>query len=252
MKKLGIILTAYGLEEFVEPCLNPWKTFDVHFSCVSFQFEGFDAQDNKKCINELKKFLPSQSIFYDEKKILKEHDARNIGLNYLKNDTEIDTFLILDIDEIYTEKDIENLLYFIDGEDFNWVAWAKINFKNYIFDGKSWIDNFCPPRIFKRTHQMLDLENFYWDNDITYKDINGKSIDYKQLANITVPKNKLHIKHLTWLNTERSKNKIKYQEKHFGLCSYQWNDLQKCVEINQDFYKKSGQIPPTIYNDIYA
>jgi hypothetical protein len=252
MRKLGVILSAYGIEEYVKPCLNSWIKFDIPIACSSFQFENFEKQSNAACVNELKKLLPEECIFYDENKSFKEHEARNISLDYLKNNTDIDTVLILDVDEFYTEKEIENLLKFINSEDFSWIAWAKINFKNYVFDGKSWTDDFCPPRIFKIKYQDYALDKFYWDNDILYIDKNSASVDYKQLSSITVPKNKIHVKHMTWLDNERSKNKIKYQEKHFGSCSYQWNDSKKCVEINKDFYKKSGQIPPTIYNDIYA
>lgn len=252
MRKLGIILSAYGLEEYVKPCLSSWIKFDIPIACSSFQFENFEKQSNTACISELKKLLPEQCIFHDENKSFKEHEARNIPLDYLKNNTDIDTVLILDIDEFYTEKEIENLLKFINSEDFSWVAWAKINFKNYIFDEKSWTDDFCPPRIFKIKYQDYILDKFYWDNDILYTNKNGTSIDYKQLSSIVLPKNNIHIKHMTWLNNERSKNKIEYQEKHFGACSYKWDYLKKSVEINKDFYKKSGQIPPTIYNDIYA
>lgn len=252
MRNLGILLSAYGLEEYVEKCIAPWKEFNIPIACCSFQFENFEKQSNKECINELKKFLPEQCIFYNEDKTLKEHDARNIALEYLKNNTQTNTILILDIDEFYNKQDIENLLNFINSEDFSWVAWAKIHFKNYIFDGKCWTDDFCPPRIFKTTYQEYYLDKFYWDNDILYKNKNNTITDYKQLSSITAPKNKIHIKHMTWLNNERSKNKIEYQEKHFGACSYKWNNLKKCVQINEDFYKKSGQTLPIIYNDIYA
>lgn len=249
MKNLGIILTAYGLKEYVSECLNAWKQFDIPIACNSFQFENFEKKDNKECILELKKFLPESAIFYDDEIVLKEHEARNITLNYLKNNFSIDAYLILDIDEFYTKKNIENLLEFINSEDFQWVAWAKINFKNYIFDGKHWTDDFCPPRIFKSTYKEFVLNKFYWDNDIIYLNHDNDIIDYKQLSNIVIPKNKLHVKHMTWLNSDRSKNKIEYQEKHFGGCAYKWNELANCVEINNEFYKKIGQIPPIIYND---
>ena len=250
MRKLGIILSAHGLVEYVKPCIDPWLVFNIPIACASFQFENFEKQPNESCINELKKYLPEECIFHDKDRTLKEHEARNIPLEYLKNNTETDTVLILDVDEFYSEKEIENLLKFINSEDFSWVAWAKINFKNYILDGKCWTDDFCPPRVFKTNYQDYTLDKFYWDNDIIYSDKNSASTDYKQLSSIIVPKSAVHPRHMTWLNNERSKNKIEYQEKHFGKCSYRWNNLKKCIEINEDFYKKSGQIPPTIYNDI--
>lgn len=249
MRNLGIILSAYGLEEYVETCLAPWESFDIPISCVSFQFENFKKQDNEQCVNQLKKFLPSQNIFHDDSIVLKEHDARNIGLNYLKNNTNTDTFLILDIDEFYTKDDIEFILNYINDDDFNWVAWAKINFKNYIFNSKSWTDGFCPPRIFKNKYQDFYLDKFYWDNDIVYKDNSNKQIDYKNLSHIIVPKHKLHIRHMTWLNNKRGMEKVKYQEKHFGKCSFKWNDNKSELEINSEYYRDTNQAVPEIFYD---
>jgi hypothetical protein len=249
MKRLGVILSAYALEEYVKPCLTPWLSFDIPVSCASFQFEGFERQDNERCINELKSLLPTQNIFYDNNIALQEHDARNIGLNYLKNNTDVDTFLILDIDEFYTESDIEFILKYINDDDFNWVAWAKINFKNYIFNQKSWTDGFCPPRIFKANYRDFKLDKFYWDNDLIYKDNSSNQIDYKSLSSAIIPKHKLHIRHITWLDNVRSKNKVEYQEKHFGKCSFKWNDETNKLEINSQYYRDSNQAIPQIFYD---
>jgi len=252
IRKLGIILSAYGLEEYVKPCLSSWLEFNIPIACASFQFENFQKQSNDSCLSELKKLLPEKHIFYDENKVLKEHEARNIPLEYLKLNTEIDTILILDVDEIYTKKEIENLLTFINSEDFSWVAWAKINFKNYIFNGNFWTDDFCPPRIFKMQYQNYFLNKFYWDNDIIYTDKNNSAIDYKQLSSIIVPKNKMHIRHMTWLNNIRSKNKVEYQEKHFGKCSFKWNQLNNEIEINNKYYQDNNLPMPNIFTDYDA
>lgn len=247
MRKLGIILSAYGLDEYVDACLSPWLSFNIPISCVSFQFENFEKQDNKNCLEKINKYIPSSSIFYNDSKILKEHEARNIALNDLKN-KDIDTFLILDIDEFYKKEEIINLLDYINSEDFDWVAWSKINFKNYIFDGKCWTDGFCPPRVFKLQYQDFKLDRFYWDNDLVYKDDN-KDVDYKYLSSSIIPKNKLHVKHMTWLNTERGKYKAEYQQKHFGKCSYKWNSEKNVLEFNKQYYVEVKEPIPQIYYD---
>jgi hypothetical protein len=249
MRKLGIILSAYSLDEYVEQCLSPWQSFDVPIACCSFQFENFQKQSNEKCLNELRRFIPEECLFYDDSKSLKEHEARNIPLEYLKNNTDIDTILILDIDEFYTKKEIENLLNFINSEDFSWIAWSRINFKNYIFDGQMWTDDFCPPRIFKIKYQDYFLDKFYWDNDILYTKENGEQADYKRLSSITVPKKDAHIKHMTWLNNERSKNKIEYQEKHFGKCSFKWDYINNKIEINYKYYQDNNISAPSVFNN---
>lgn len=249
MRKLGIILSSYDCEEYVEPCLKEWSKFDFPIACSSFRFEGFEKKDNFQNIEALKKFIPSEALFYDDAISLYEHNARNISLEYLKKQ-DVDTFLVLDIDEMYLKKDIDNLLNFINGEEFSWVAWARIHFKNYIFDGSSWVDGFCPPRLFKSKYQDCIIDKFYWDNDILYSRRANKPlvVDYRSMSHITVPRNQLHVKHLTWINSQRSKDKIEYQEKHFGLCSYRWNNEEGCVEINPKYYESNSMQPYPIIN----
>jgi hypothetical protein len=247
---VGILISAYALEDYIEDCLSPWLEFDLPMACSSFHFKSFEKKDNTKTIEKLNTLLNKdyQKCFSDDPLVLEEAEARNISLNFLKQQ-KVDSIFILDVDEFYSKKDIEILLEYIKDPDFNFCAWGSVNFKNYIFDEKTWVDGFCPPRFFNMEYRGLKLDKFYWDNDITYVDDKGGIFDYKHLPHITIPKNKLHIKHLTWMNNLRSKEKVEYQIKHFGHCSYKWNYGENKLEFDLDFYKKHNLPLPQLNHE---
>ena len=149
---------------------------------------------------------------------------------------------MVDGDEFYQINDIQNIINFVKNNPNNY--WYSINFKNYVFNGKQWIDGFCPPRIFKVKSDSLNIDQFYWDNDILYKE-SDKNISYKSLSNLEIPREIAHIKHMTWLHSN-GKLKYEYQMKHFGHCGYKWNYELDKLEINQEFYLKTNQEIPKI------
>ena len=153
-----------------------------------------------------------------------------------------DVIWMVDADEFYSLEDIKNIVNFIN-ENPNY-CWYSINFKNYIFDGKQWIDGFCPPRIFKSKFDSMVIDSFFWDNDIAYQK-NNEFINYKKLLSLEIPKQIAHIKHMTWLH-ENGKLKYEYQIKHFGHCGYKWNYESNELEFNSDFYLKINQELPKI------
>jgi hypothetical protein len=123
---------------------------------------------------------------------------------------------------------------------------VQIGDNNYIFDGNEWVDDFCPPRIFKNTFSKK-IKKFYWDNDIIYE-YNNMEINYKSLSECKIPKNVAHIKHMTWLHSN-GKAKYEYQMKHFGECSYKWNYEINKLEFNKEFFGSKSILPPVIYKD---
>jgi len=243
---LGILLSAYALPKYVKQCLLPWSKYQIPIVCSSYNFCNFEKKDNSETLDELKSF--TSDIFYDNEICLNESEARNLALEKLK-EKNIDTILILDIDEFYSEKNIDTLLNFVNSDAFKYVAWSDIHFKNYTFKENQWIDGFCPPRLFKIKHLNLTLDKFYWDNDVVYTDHLGNSIDYKTLSKQTIPKNKLQVKHLSWLNDIRSKEKVEYQIKHFGSCSFNWNYNKNILEFNSEYFLKNKMpVPEVIYD----
>lgn len=252
--KIGILGCGYACDDYVEEVLQPWinlrKQFSTVISCVSNLFsEYFDLgiyQDNSKTLDILNKKFENREIdylFYPEK-ASQEAIARNEALKPLLSNN-CDIVWLLDLsDEIYSEKEIIKTIEFIQSEPF--ISWFKIEFKNFIFTKDTYIDGFKPPRIFRRKYNEFNLERFFWDNDVLYKNENI-SKNYQELPSLIIPKSVCNPLHYTWLNNERSKNKIFYQEKHFANgagCSFKWGD--NGLEWNEEYFKKTGQPKPIL------
>jgi len=249
--KFGIILAAYNSSGTIDSCLRSWIEFqknnnNLEICAISLPFEEYKEigheEDNTAEI--LVKDYNIETI--TQPRYIKESDARTLAYNQLI-DKGCDYVWILDADEIYTEDEISGIIRFVSLNEF--VNSFNINFKNYVFDGNCWIDGFCPPRIFKTNGS----KGFYWDNDMVYSvNDSTKDISYKNLSQMVIPKRVAHVKHLTWINNETTKNKIKYQEKHFNNgagCSYKWNDQQNCLEFNEEYFKKTGETIPKLNFD---
>jgi hypothetical protein len=252
--KIGIIYCAYNCLPYTKDSLKTFieakqQNLISEISSVSIPFEEyFDLNKNEdettNYLINLNKEKLIDDVFH-EPKYIKEHKARDLCLQYLKNKN-CDIIWMVDADEFYSLEDIQNIINFINN-NANYY-WYSINFKNYIFDGKQWIDDFCPPRIFRNKSDIIQIDQFYWDNDIVYKSLNNNQlINYKSLNNLIIPKEICHIKHLTWLH-ENGKSKYEYQMKHFGHCGYLWNYEKEKLELNQEFYKITNTKIPKIYD----
>jgi len=252
--KIGIIYCAYNCFSYVQKSLHCFleakqQGLISEISAVSIPFaEYFDLNQIKDNTTDFLIHLHQKNLIdkvFTQPNYIQEHKARDLCLQYLKN-INCDVIWMVDGDEFYSIEDINNIINFINNNP-NYY-WYSINFKNYIFDGKQWIDGFCPPRIFRTKSDILNIDKFYWDNDLAYKDENGKIFNYKLLDNLTIPKEITHIKHLTWLH-ENGKLKYEYQMKHFGNCGYLWNYEKEQLEFNEDFYIKNNIKKPLINID---
>jgi hypothetical protein len=118
-----------------------------------------------------------------------------------------------------------------------------------VFSENQYIEGFNPPRVFKVDTGFYKLNEVYWDNDLSYCGKTTRDIQpYKNFASKTIPKTVIFPKHFTWLNDKRSKNKTKYQIKHFGHCGYKWNETENKLEFDLDFYKKHNIPVPEVKN----
>lgn len=247
--KFGIIFAGFNNFKYCSTSIIPWVLYkklypnNIFIAAVSVPFKEYEGEI--KSIDSTTEYLMQLSnekyidICFDQPKFIKENEARNMPLFYLLNE-DVDYVMIVDSDELYTLENISNILEYVGKNDFDAF---QINFKNYILDGKSYLDGFCPFRIFK-TKINDGIDRFYWDNDIKYK--NGKI--NKQLNYTTIPKNIAYIRHMTWLN-ENGEEKVKYHLKHFGSCSYKWNQDKMELEIDFDYYSKMGYEKPVIFKD---
>lgn len=267
--KIGILACLYGNPEYLEPCLENWiklkEKHNIIISVVHGQFkenhENRIPDNDKETLNKLLNnnyykylYIQNNHWYKSEKDYIyqTEFELRNHALQPLLKE-KCDIIWLLDLDEFYTEEQIENIINYIKQPESQNFCWFSIPMKNYILDGKQWVDGFCPPRIFRRSvgdMVNLEIDRFYYDNDIIYKTTNDwpNETNYKILANKKIPKETCYVKHLTWLHSN-GKDKVNYQLKHFGHCSYKWNENTQKIEIDPDFYIKNRLEMPIIYQD---
>jgi FkbM family methyltransferase len=249
--RIGVLLSAYNSEDYIDECLQPWMSlkeeFDITFACVSGMYKeyldfGFRSK-NKGTLSKLINYDLDFLLSTGEKSLLDENGSKNSALDALKNNC--DLVWILDSDEFYTEEDIKNILEFIKkNKKYDWYS---VNLKNSTFEKKLWIDGFCPPRIF-RTDRNRGISHFYFDNHITYND--GENFDNK--PNIKIPRSVAWVKHYSWLNEDsRSREKIKYQDRRFvSGCSFTFNEVNGKIYFSDRFYKERGIEEPILHETL--
>jgi hypothetical protein len=249
--KIGVLLSAYNSEGYLAECLQPWiklrEEFDMTIACNSGMYKeyvnfGFKSR-NKGTLSMLANYELDYLLSTGPKSLLGENDSKNAALNVIKN--QCDIFWILDSDELYTEKQIRDIIKYI--ETTPEYDWYSVNLKNSTFEKHLWTDGFCPPRIF-RTDRHGGISHFYFDNHIIYN--NGEAFDVK--PNSSIPRNVAWVKHYSWLtNDTRSKEKVKYQELRFsGDCSFEWNDDDQKLYFSDIFFKNRGLEKPILHETI--
>jgi hypothetical protein len=251
--KFGILCNFYGFPQYLDQVLKSWQNVeDCVFAAASCKFDEYikinyinEDTETVRILNSkysnLFKYIYSDSISNDS-------TVRNYPLKYLLSQG-VDYIWLLDEDEFYTQEEIEKIKKFIQLQQF--IPFFRINFKNYFNDTNHWIDGFCPPRIFKVKTNKLNLNRFYFENDILYKDKDDNNIDYKSLSSVEIPKRIAHVKHYSWCGDKNFlKSKIKYQNARYnGICSYSWNEDRNELQLNDSFYKKYNIEKPKIYED---
>ena len=251
--QIGIVYCAYNCKKFTEHSISTLieakdKKLISTICAVSIPFfEYFDIRKDEDGTTEYLLSLYKNNYIdniFTTPNYIKEHKARDMCLQYLKIMNN-DIIWMIDADELYTIENIKNIVSYIN--TYSNFYWYKINFKNYVFDGKQWVDGFCPPRIFRTKVNEHIINEFYWDNDISYKAYN-KVVNYKDLKNLEIPKDIAHVKHMTWLH-ENGKEKYEYQMKHFGHCGYKWNYNSNRIELNNQFYLTTNQEIPIINHE---
>lgn len=252
--KIGILCNFYGFPLYLDNVLKDWLDFknEFIFAACSCKFDQYLNINYLKEDKETSVKLTTQysNLFEYVYKDNTSNDSivRNKPLEYLLSKG-VDYIWLLDGDEFYSKNEIINIVEYVKSEPF--IPWFKINFKNYFNDEQHWVDGFCPPRIFKVNTKNLKLDSFYFENDLYYSDESKNLTDYKSLSHLEIPRNKAHIKHYSWCGSKDFlKNKIKYQNLRYnGICSYEWDESNDCLKLNEDFYKKYNISKPLIYSD---
>lgn len=274
--KIGIIFVSYNDLDNVEKSLSPWihakdKKLDGHefiISAISLPFEGYKDipgfQEDETTYKILETALMYEKIDFliTGPKYIKETEARTLGMapllleDFKRNPDKTLTMIPpcdyiwqVDSDEFYTQKEISKIIKFIE---FNPdVTWFKGSLKNYIFDEKHYLEqSFNPSRIHKTKSNDFKVYIFNEDNDICYMHTECVTVVPQGFfPSLTIPKNVAFVKHLTWLNNDKSKKKIAYQTSRGWQCSYKWNEEKNCLEFNENYYSKNNLSLPIVLND---
>lgn len=252
MNKIGLICAFHNEIDFIPSCLVPWieyrKNNPLLISCLDVSFQenggGKSIDGSIELLEEYKK--DNKIDFYEQLKDgLKEHEARNVALEWLLEQG-VGLIVSVGIDEFFTIGEITKIFQYVEKEPF--VAVFKIHYKNYVGDEKHYVNGFTPNRIWRVNYNKCKLKEFVWDDDQKYITKDGQEIIDRNLPTKLIPG--IQIKHLSWLNGQRSKNKIIYQNIHFQTgCGYCWDEQTQSVKINYEFFKKTGQTPPEILED---
>lgn len=252
-KKIGLLLTAYNCENYIDSCINPWiklkEKYNIKIAANSGMFSdykllGFENR-NVATLNKLNQYTFDYFIKTDAENLLDEDSSRNKCLEYLINDQKCDLIWILDGDEIYTQEQIENIIAYVQKNE---ALYYSVNFKNYIFT-KDYSADYLPPRIFW-TNKNSGIKNFYFDNHLTYH--NGSLSE--MFSSHEIPKYVAYVDHYCWLAEDsRTKEKIIYQNMRFAgeenaKCSYEWDYDYNCLKFNENFYQKRNLQKPFIYD----
>lgn len=279
--KIGILYCAFNCEEYLDKSLTPWVSarasglmgHEFVISVVSVPFEEYKDIEIKadETPAKLAEYLKSGAIdsLIVGPKFVKEHVARNNALKYLLNRS-VDYVILWDGDEVPTEDNIKKILHFVYMN--NHIDWFSISYKNFVFDEKTYlVDPFCPPRIFKVLAFPWKIFGFFWDNDIqyieysptdgmlmarenkTYTDLLPASINpsegmsYTRLPGMIIPPSVAWVDHYTWIDNEKTRAKVAYQNKHFGgKCGYQVNPVTSKLEFNELYYRSIGTFTPIV------
>lgn len=247
--KVGILYCGYNSEEYVYDSLAPFVARDDFIiSAVSVPFAEYRNQDpyEDRTTSILRNYLKKDRIhnLVDFPKFIKEHEARDLALQFLLQKG-VDLIFLVDADEIYTDENIEDILTFVKNNE---AAWYTVSLKNFVFDKKHYLEEpFSPPRIFRTKYKQFIHPQMYWDNDFAYHDIDAdKFVTQNDLPKLDIPKEVAWVDHYTWLSDNIGKRKVKYQEDRGWECSYRWNRQEGKLEFNTDFYKNKGVNIPTV------
>ncbi len=262
--KIGILFCSYSTPQYLLGALWPWAVarrdklggHSYVISAVSLPFAEYKDIPDTRLDNvtpaELTKYLDAGFIDYlvTEPQFQSEAAARTAALKHLLFEG-CDLIWLADGDEYITADQILAILAFTETQPL--LTWFKLSLVNYVFDEKTHlVDPFTPPRLFRAKSGGYVLDSFRWDNDAVYKGTITRDFRLNQdgWSHMTIPASVAAIKHFTWMNTEASRLKILYQEKHFGgVCSFAWDDARGGLVFRESYYKALGQPLPEIARD---
>lgn len=262
--KIGVLLTCYNCEEYVDSCLNPWiklrERMSIVIACNSGMFRDyFDlgiSENNEKTLEKLISHKLDFLVTTSGKNLLDEDSSRNLCLDFL-NKQACDLLIYLDGDEIYTEKQILDVLEFVENNSL--YDGYKVCFKNHTIRKGLFLNNFIRDSIFW-LNRYQGIQRFYFDTEFVYNDPNA---NYSN--RVTIPREVAFVEHYSWLSDDpRTKIKIVYQENRYcgsqgqvpveSRCAYKFDVSRETLTFNDTFYAYYGEQIPILreIGEIYS
>ena len=182
---------------------------------------------------------------------MKEIEARGAALKWLTSQG-VDILWQADSDEFPTTDEIATTLKFVESRPH--TVWFKGSLKNYVWNDKTYLlDPFTPARIHRLAAPGGYLANGFWaDNNVIYKrPFSEEEATDTSFSHLTIPKSVQWIKHLTWMNTDRSRRKIEYQTlaRQWPSCSFAWDDSKGGLIWNESHFARTGESIPELGHD---
>ncbi len=258
--RIGLIYVAYQAEDLVPASLAPWVEakrarlggHDYLICAVSVPFEGF-PQDEER--DRTRSILGAHAQCGEIDHVVvgdkphKETDARGAALRWLMTQG-VDVVWQVDADEVYTEEDIMRILDFVCNTPL--TTWYRLSLRNAVFDDRTFLtEPFTPSRIHRVHHRHggYSLHSFCDDNDLLYGGNITRDLKRQdQFASMTVPSSFAFVRHLSWLNNERSRKKVAYQTARGWECSFRWDETTG-LQFNEAYYAKRGLPLPEVVHE---
>lgn len=256
--KIGVIFCGYNTVDLLPISLTPWiEARREHLGgnefliCgVSCAFEKFDhggSVDNTTALLEEHRLHNDIDGLITSNCPVKETEARGDALRWLV-DKGCNISVIVDSDELWTEKQIVDALTFVEANP--WVRWFRVAYKQMVFTDRQYLaEAFTPPRIHRVYGNGSYAAGFWDDNNVYYLSTKDKQASPQrdiECSSLTIPQEKVWVNHATWLSDLRSKNKQKYQRIRWGHSSFQWDDKTDQLRFDESYFAAAGLPLPEV------
>ncbi len=251
--KIGVIFCIYNCEDYVDRCVSPWfelkEQIDFVFTVTSGRFKDYAQlgipNRNQSTLKKLVEWDFDFMSITGGDKLLDEDSSRNRCLDFLKPHG-CDLIWLVDGDEFYTKDQIRNTIHFIESNpDFDVFS---IYMKNCTIRYPLFTDPFNRLSIY-RNRKWGGIGRFYFDSYFVFSD---EKHGIKDLEILSIPRKICFLEHNSWLPTQATKDKIKYQNlRYAGInheipegcrCSFEWGE--EGLKFSPSFWEcRKLQIP---------
>lgn len=261
--RIGIVNISYGCAETIERAFSPWRGlhcpyFQVFISsqyvCFPENFtHGLPVISSDGTINTLIRL--EQDGIIDKLDIHQTFPVfEQVGwsncIPYLAAQ-DLDYLVMVGSDEWWNPEEIQRVFKYIEE---NPADYYKINFKNYI-NPNEYVDDFIVPRIWSMKRRG-GVKRFWKDDLVVFNDGCFDS----EASFIKIPREVAFVPHWSWAlppcisnydeaNFRFISRKLQFSSTRYGCCSYKWDDLNKKLILNDEYYQLRNLPRPIIYNE---